>query len=252
MGALNLVLYLAIRFIDSFETAIIVNTNLGGDNCHRGAVLGCILGTALGIDGLPRRWVMGLEDRERLETDVLACVEGIIEHERRGLPIKGEEEDVDASVLAEELRSIGFEVFLAHLQDAALLKKMAKDLDLKTPQDASNNNLVEAIIDRHNAFIIHRKKEPLSFSRKKMAIRSGRTYQDLFQWYNVVELQDWCEEHNLSKSGKKSVVIKRILASFEEEKENQSTSKSSPRKSKKPVKQVSSDDDDEEDQMESE
>ena len=35
MGALNLVLVLAHRHIDSFEEAIVANTNLGGDNCHR-------------------------------------------------------------------------------------------------------------------------------------------------------------------------------------------------------------------------
>lgn len=42
------VLYLAARYPDDFEAALIANTNVGGDNCHRGAILGAILGAALG------------------------------------------------------------------------------------------------------------------------------------------------------------------------------------------------------------
>ena len=34
------VLYLAARYPDDFEAALVANTNVGGDNCHRGAVLG--------------------------------------------------------------------------------------------------------------------------------------------------------------------------------------------------------------------
>ena len=37
------VLYLAARYPDDFEAALVANTNVGGDNCHRGAVLGAIL-----------------------------------------------------------------------------------------------------------------------------------------------------------------------------------------------------------------
>ena len=34
------VLYLAARYSDDFEAALVANTNVGGDNCHRGALLG--------------------------------------------------------------------------------------------------------------------------------------------------------------------------------------------------------------------
>ena len=37
---------IAARAADDFEAALIANTNVGGDNCHRGAVLGAILGAA--------------------------------------------------------------------------------------------------------------------------------------------------------------------------------------------------------------
>ncbi len=59
------VLYLALKYGSSFEQALIVNTNLGGDNCHRGAVLGAVLGAALGEAAIPRRWLEGLVERDR-------------------------------------------------------------------------------------------------------------------------------------------------------------------------------------------
>ena len=37
-----------------------VNTNLGGDNCHRGVVLGALLGALHGEQAWPRRWLAGL------------------------------------------------------------------------------------------------------------------------------------------------------------------------------------------------
>jgi ADP-ribosylglycohydrolase len=56
-------LYLARKHGRDPERALIVNTNLGGDNCHRGAVLGALLGAAHGADAWPRRWVEALRTR---------------------------------------------------------------------------------------------------------------------------------------------------------------------------------------------
>lgn len=39
-------LYLAYKYSDTPEQALLVNTNLGGENCHRGSVLGVLLGLA--------------------------------------------------------------------------------------------------------------------------------------------------------------------------------------------------------------
>ena len=39
-------LLLAFKYIDNPEAALIVNANLGGDNVHRGALLGALLGAA--------------------------------------------------------------------------------------------------------------------------------------------------------------------------------------------------------------
>lgn len=54
------VIYLALKYHDKPEEGLIANTNLGGDNAYRGAVLGAILGAANGIEGFPNRWIDGL------------------------------------------------------------------------------------------------------------------------------------------------------------------------------------------------
>jgi ADP-ribosyl-[dinitrogen reductase] hydrolase len=54
------VLYLALKYHDRPEEGLIANTNLGGDNVHRGSVLGALLGAANGLEAFPSRWVDGL------------------------------------------------------------------------------------------------------------------------------------------------------------------------------------------------
>ena len=54
------VVYLALKYHDDPETALIVNTNLGGDNAARGSVLGALLGAAHGLEKFPDRWIRGL------------------------------------------------------------------------------------------------------------------------------------------------------------------------------------------------
>lgn len=56
------VLYLALKYHDDPENALIVNTNLGGDNAARGSVLGALLGAALGVERFPHRWIDKLVD----------------------------------------------------------------------------------------------------------------------------------------------------------------------------------------------
>lgn len=60
--AVPAVIYLALKYHHDPETALIVNTNLGGDNAGRGAVLGAILGAAHGIEKFPNRWLSGLKE----------------------------------------------------------------------------------------------------------------------------------------------------------------------------------------------
>ena len=53
-------IYLALKYADQPEKGLIVNTNLGGDNAYRGAVLGALLGAANGVEAFPERWIRGL------------------------------------------------------------------------------------------------------------------------------------------------------------------------------------------------
>lgn len=59
-------LYLAWKYADSFRNGIIANTNIGGDNCHRGAVVGALLGAAAGLNAIPEQWINGLKLSPRL------------------------------------------------------------------------------------------------------------------------------------------------------------------------------------------
>ncbi len=42
-------LYLAWKYAGDFAAGVVANTNVGGDNCHRGAVVGALLGAAAGV-----------------------------------------------------------------------------------------------------------------------------------------------------------------------------------------------------------
>lgn len=55
-------LYLAWKYCDRPEEGLIANTNLGGDNAGRGAVLGALLGAANGLQAWPQSWREGLVD----------------------------------------------------------------------------------------------------------------------------------------------------------------------------------------------
>lgn len=60
--AVPAVIYLALKYHHDPEKALIVNTNLGGDNVGRGAVLGALLGAAHGMETFPIRWIRGLQE----------------------------------------------------------------------------------------------------------------------------------------------------------------------------------------------
>jgi ADP-ribosyl-[dinitrogen reductase] hydrolase len=57
-------LYLAWKYSGDLEAALIANTNLGGDNCHRGIVVGALVGA--GGARVPERWERGLLCRDLL------------------------------------------------------------------------------------------------------------------------------------------------------------------------------------------
>lgn len=56
-------LFLAHKYSDGFEPGILANSLCGGDNCHRGAVVGSILGA---INDIPATWISSLKSIERI------------------------------------------------------------------------------------------------------------------------------------------------------------------------------------------
>jgi ADP-ribosylglycohydrolase len=49
-------LYFAWKYADDFTAGVLANARCGGDNAHRGAVVGALLGAA---NGVPKRWIDG-------------------------------------------------------------------------------------------------------------------------------------------------------------------------------------------------
>jgi ADP-ribosylglycohydrolase len=57
-------LFLAHRYSEDPKEALIANTNVGGENCHRGAALGALLGLSMdATQSWPEEWVSKLHDQ---------------------------------------------------------------------------------------------------------------------------------------------------------------------------------------------
>lgn len=62
-------LCLAWKHAEDFSAGVLANARCGGDSCHRGAVVGSLLGA--GADELPEYWLRNLKSMERLRCDTL-------------------------------------------------------------------------------------------------------------------------------------------------------------------------------------
>jgi ADP-ribosylglycohydrolase len=63
-------LYLLQRYPSDAETGLQQNVMVGGDNCHRGAVLGACYGAAYGVAGLPPRWIQQLHQESEIRQEI--------------------------------------------------------------------------------------------------------------------------------------------------------------------------------------
>lgn len=71
-GSWPSVLYFAYKYGGDVEQALIANTNVGGDNVHRGAVLGAIVGLATGRTASD--WFTKLSDADVIDEEITALV----------------------------------------------------------------------------------------------------------------------------------------------------------------------------------
>lgn len=58
--------YLAARFADDFESAVLHAVNGGGQNMSRAMLTGALVGAQVGLEGIPQRFLNGLENGEEL------------------------------------------------------------------------------------------------------------------------------------------------------------------------------------------
>ncbi|GAA5483619.1 ADP-ribosylglycohydrolase family protein [Haloferula sargassicola] len=63
--------YLAARFPDDFENAVLHAINGGGQNMSRACLTGALVGAQTGLSGIPRRFIDGLKDGASLEQGCL-------------------------------------------------------------------------------------------------------------------------------------------------------------------------------------
>ncbi len=61
-------LFISWKYADKFSAGVIANAKVGGDNCHRGAVVGSLLAAANDIDPY---WLKNIKTMERLRCDTL-------------------------------------------------------------------------------------------------------------------------------------------------------------------------------------
>lgn len=61
--------WLASRFEGDFETAVLTAVNGGGNNMARASLTGALSGAQVGIQGIPKRFIDGLVDREEILTN---------------------------------------------------------------------------------------------------------------------------------------------------------------------------------------
>jgi ADP-ribosylglycohydrolase len=72
--------YLAARFRDNFEQAVLHALNGGGQNQARGILTGALVGAQVGLSGIPRRFLDGLED----SVELIALARQLGEQAERG------------------------------------------------------------------------------------------------------------------------------------------------------------------------
>ena len=66
-------------------TGLVANANVGGENVHRGALLGAVLGARAGVDRLPSRLVDGLYHKTELEKEIDDFVEAVMKPHNEGV-----------------------------------------------------------------------------------------------------------------------------------------------------------------------
>ncbi len=71
--------YLAARFRDDFESAVLHAVNGGGQNLARAMLSGALVGAQVGLAGIPQRFINGLKDAEELVELARSLADQVVE-----------------------------------------------------------------------------------------------------------------------------------------------------------------------------
>jgi hypothetical protein len=132
------------------------------------------------------------------------------------LKLVAEDFDVKAEkkAIAEAARNFAAERYFGNF-DVESLRALADDLKLKqAAKTSSKRKIVEAIVtqeDAEPAEAPKKKKQKVDVGKKK-PLEKGITYDEIFQHYYVEELREFVKAKGIKVSGKKPVLIKRIVA----------------------------------------
>ena len=64
---------------DKVWEALLANANSGGENVHRGSLLGAVLGANAGVEKLPPQMVNGLYDKDKLAVEIDEFVHAVMQ-----------------------------------------------------------------------------------------------------------------------------------------------------------------------------
>jgi hypothetical protein len=71
-------LYMAGHYAGSMDEGLLDNANCGGENVHRGAVLGALWGAHNGSEAASSRFAAQLHDKEALAVEIDAFVDAVL------------------------------------------------------------------------------------------------------------------------------------------------------------------------------
>ena len=63
-------------------TGLVANANVGGENVHRGSIMGAVLGARAGYDRLPSQLVEGLYDKNDLKKEIDEFVHAVMQDKK--------------------------------------------------------------------------------------------------------------------------------------------------------------------------
>eukprot|EP00958_Prasinococcus_capsulatus_P012596 scaffold1265_cov366-Prasinococcus_capsulatus_cf.AAC.9 len=72
------------KYDGRFEEGLLANANCGGENVHRGIVLGAMLGASVGEKAIEGRWKDGLKDHEDIRQEIDAFAIALAESQHMG------------------------------------------------------------------------------------------------------------------------------------------------------------------------